>query len=166
MSKASGSSITEQCQIAQNRTAGHRFIVVDTPGLFDTKLAHGKISELTTNNNMLEKDLKTKQKKMKISIRKRKSQAVIQSMHLEMKLLNEHHQRDLYEVKEEAKRQEERKMRELQIREDEVQRQVQEMSERCAETQKQMQMIETERQTALKEQQQNFQVLMEQNEKL
>lgn len=332
MSKASGSSITEQCQIAQNRTAGHRIIIVDTPGLFDTKLAHGevtreiircvhmstpgphafllvlrldrftqeeidtftclfelfgekmssyaiivftrlddleeenttiedfinssnqslkhfinkvqgryialnnrgteekksrqvaslnktlkqmiqnnggshytnkmyveaethlrekikevarlkalekqreikkieskfkdKISELKTNSNMLEKDLKTQQKENeKIQSEKEKSQAVIQSMHHEMKLLNEYHQRELYEVKEEAKRQEEVKMRELQIREDEIQRQVQEMSVRHAETQKQVQMLETDRLTALKDQQCNFQSIMEQSVK-
>lgn len=43
-SRASGSSITEQCQIAENRSADHRYLVVDTPGLFDTKLAHGAIT--------------------------------------------------------------------------------------------------------------------------
>lgn len=43
-SKASGSSITEQCQIAENRSANHRFLVVDTPGLFDTKLPQGEIT--------------------------------------------------------------------------------------------------------------------------
>lgn len=43
-SRASGSSITEQCQIAENRNADHRYLVVDTPGLFDTKLPHGAIT--------------------------------------------------------------------------------------------------------------------------
>lgn len=42
LSKASGSSITEQCQLAENRSDGHRLLVVDTPGLFDTNLSQGE----------------------------------------------------------------------------------------------------------------------------
>ncbi|XP_071138292.1 GTPase IMAP family member 4-like [Mytilus edulis] len=42
MSRASGSSITEQCQLAETRSDGHRLLVVDTPGLFDTNLSQGE----------------------------------------------------------------------------------------------------------------------------
>ncbi|VDI11725.1 Hypothetical predicted protein [Mytilus galloprovincialis] len=44
LSKASGSSITEHCQLAENRIAGHRLLVIDTPGLFDTELTNGEIT--------------------------------------------------------------------------------------------------------------------------
>lgn len=44
LSKASGSSITEKCQLAENRSAGHRLLVIDTPGLFDTELTNGEIT--------------------------------------------------------------------------------------------------------------------------
>lgn len=39
---ASGSSITEQCQRAENRIADHRLTIIDTPGLYDTNLSKGE----------------------------------------------------------------------------------------------------------------------------
>lgn len=43
ISKASGSSVTESCQQHHALISGKRIIITDTPGLFDTKLSHGKV---------------------------------------------------------------------------------------------------------------------------
>ncbi|XP_076080770.1 uncharacterized protein LOC143051743 isoform X2 [Mytilus galloprovincialis] len=126
----------------------------------------GTMSALKSNNNMLEKDLrKQKEANANIQSEKEKSQAIIQGMHHEMMRLNENHEKELFEAKKEAKRIEEIKMRELQIKEEENKRQIQAMDAKYAETEKRMQMLETQRQTAVHEQQYNFQTSMEQSVK-
>lgn len=123
-----------------------------------------KMSEIEDSNQKLEKEIKKQmENNANIQSEKEKSEEMIHNIQLELKQINEDHQKELFEVKQEAKRMEEIKMRELNIREEENKRLIREMKQKHEEAEKRMQILENQRQAAVNEQINRFQSLIEQN---